>query len=578
MPHELASQVSVSIDGQALPAATQALMVEIVVEQHAHLPAMFSIAFVDKKAKILDEGTLDLTKSIEINVLHDDGNNFSLIKGEITSLEPRFEEGMAIETVVRGYDKSHRLYRESKSAAFKNVKDSDLASQFASGAGLSAQVDATSTVYDALYQDNQSDLAFLMERAWRIGYECFVEDGKLYFRKPPTSGTTAKLVFGEDLREFHPRLSLAEQVDEVTVKGWDMKKVEPIIGQAKKGKLYPSVGESKDGANWASTFGDGKKIVVDQPVLSQSEAEKMAQARLDEISGAFITADGIAFRRPDIKAGNFVEIEKVGKRFSGKYLVTSARHSYTPESGLLTEFSVRGTRSGLLFEQLTHQNPVEKWGGVVPAIVTDTDDPEDLGRVKLKYPWMTEDADSDWARVVSPGAGSGYGFCLIPEIDDEVIVAFEHGDINRPYVLGGVWNGKAAIPPPVAGAATGEKPLVRSWRSTNGNEITMYDNADKKVEILTAEGHSFVLDDANKKVELKTSGGHSVLCDDQGGKVEIVDKNGNKVTMEMMNVTIESSGDMTLKAAMNMKIEAGINVDIKAGPMVNVKGGMINLN
>jgi uncharacterized protein involved in type VI secretion and phage assembly len=191
---------------------------------------------------------------------------------------------------------------------------------------------------------------------------------------------------------------------------------------------------------------------------------------------------------------------------------------------------------------------------------------------------MTEDADSDWARVVSPGAGSGYGFCLIPEIDDEVIVAFEHGDINRPYVLGGVWNGKAAIPPPVAGAATGEKPLVRSWRSTNGNEITMYDNADKKVEILTAEGHSFVLDDANKKVELKTSGGHSVLCDDQGGKVEIVDKNGNKVTMEMMNVTIESSGDMTLKAAMNMKIEAGINVDIKAGPMVNVKGGMINLN
>jgi uncharacterized protein len=117
---------------------------------------------------------------------------FTLIKGEITALEPVFGEGMVAELVVRGFDKSHRLYRETKSRAFLNKKDSDLAQEIAQAVGLSVQVDATSTVYDHIYQHNQSDLAFLMQRAWRIGYECFVEDGQLYFRKPP-NGSNAQV-------------------------------------------------------------------------------------------------------------------------------------------------------------------------------------------------------------------------------------------------------------------------------------------------------------------------------------------------------------------------------------------------
>lgn len=573
----LASQVSILVDGDLLSPDIQNSMIEVVVEQHAHLPGMFLIAFAeDRKLSILESATLDLTKEIEIKCENEAGTDVSLIKGEITSLEPRFQAGMTTETVVLGYDKSHRLYRETRSTAYLNIKDSDLANQFAGNAGLSAQVDATSTVYDALYQDNQTDLEFLKQRAWRIGYECFVKDGKLYFRKPPTSGTTVKLTWGEDLIEFHPRASLAEQVSEVNVRGWDIQKVEAIVGQATTSTLYPTISLGK-GGDKAESFGTGKRIVVDQPVLDQAEANKMAEARLDELSGAFVTATGIALRKPEIRAGDFVELNEIGTRFSGKYLVTSARHSYSPGEGMLTEFSVRGTRSGLLFDQLAHQSPVEKWGGVVPAIVTDTDDPNQWARVKVKFPWMTDDAESDWARVVSPGAGTESGFCLVPEVGDEVIVAFEHGDINHPYVLGGVWNGNEAIPGPVSGAGSGEVPLVRSWRSTNGNEISIYDNADKKIEILTAEGHRLVFDDTNKLVELTTSGGHKILLDDQAKKIEITDASGNSTTMEASGVKISSVANLDLESTGMMKLK-GTNVEIDGGPAITIKGGMVNIN
>jgi uncharacterized protein involved in type VI secretion and phage assembly len=250
-------------------------------------------------------------------------------------------------------------------------------------------------------------------------------------------------------------------------------------------------------------------------------------------------------------------------------MVTSATHIYNAD-GLFTQFSIRGARTGLLFEQMTHQSPMDKWGGVVTALVTNTDDPEDVGRVKLKYPWMDDNAETDWTKVVSPGAGPVAGFFLIPEVDDEVIVAFEHGDINRPYVLGGVWNKKDKIPPSGASAGSGEKPKVRTWTSLTGHEITMYDNADKKIEIKTKGGHILVMDDANSKFELKTSGGNTILCDDNSKTVEVKSSSGHKVNMTTGNVTIESGANMTIKATGN--------IDIKANGQVNIKGAMVNIN
>ena len=559
-PSELASQISIRLDGTEVQEPVMVNLAAVVVDQHSHLPDMFTIRLHDPDLELLDEGPFDLTKETEIAAEKPDGEQVTLMKGEITALEPEFDEGMIAKLVVRGYDKSHRLYRETKSVAYLNKKDSDLASEIAQSLGLQAEVDVTSSVYDHIYQHNQSDLAFLMQRAWRIGYECFVADGKLHFRKPPSGSAEVTLTWGDDLLSFHPRMTLAEQVDEVIVKGWDADKQVPIVGKAQKGRLSPQVEESKDGASWAGAFGAGKLVIVDQPVASQAEADGLAAARLDEISGAFIEAQGVAFRRPDIQAGRMVKLEALGKRFSGTYLVTNATHVYTAE-GLRTTFTVRGSRSGLLTEQMGRRGPLDRWPGVVTGVVTNTDDPNEWGRVKVKFPWMADDAESDWARVLGVGAGPEAGLFVMPDVGDEVMVTFAHGDFGRPCVLGGMWNGQHALPSEAAGAGRGEKPLVRTFHSRSGHWIAMYDNADNKVEIVTAGGHQLTLDDANRKITVASNGGHTITLDDSGRKI-----------------TVESSNEMEIKATGNIKMQAGGNMDLQASGQVNVKGAMINLN
>ncbi len=530
----LTSQLYLKLNGVDVPRPTLVKVIDVVVDQHAHLPAMFTIRLHDPDLSLLDEGTFDLTKEIEIAIEKPGGPPVTLITGEITALEPEFEPGMIFVLAVRGYDKSHRLFRDVHSRAFLNKKDSDIATDIAREAGLKADIETTATVYDHIYQHNQSDMDFLLQRAWRIGFECFVAEGKLTFRRPPERAASVTLAWGADLLSFAPRMTLAEQVDAVFVRGWDVEKQQAIVGQAKKGRLYPSIGESKNGADWAGGFGRGQMVIVDQPVVSQAEANALAAARLDELSGAFVQAEGLAFRRPDIRAGGLVKLEKLGKRFSGDYLVTSATHSFTPE-GFQTTFAVRGTRTGLLLDEMTHRPPLRRWPGVVTAVVTNSEDPRGWGRVKVKFPWLSDEAESDWARVVSVGAGPEAGLFALPAVDDEVLVVFEHGDFSRPFVLGGLWNGKHSSPTETSSAATGQKPLVRSWRSRTGHRLTVYDTGDNKMELVTA------------------SGGLTIILDDAGKKIRI-----------------ESSGDIAIKA--------NGNLDLEARGRVNIKGSTVNLN
>lgn len=579
---ELASHIYIKVGGADLQHEVAQQIQEVVVDQHAHLPGMFTIRLLDPELKYLRGDPFDLTKEVEIQAAKQGGDKVPLIKGEITALEPIFGAGMVLELAVRGYDKSHRMYRETKSKAHLNKKDSDLASEIAQTFGLQAEVETTSTVYDHIYQHNQSDLGFLIQRAWRIGYECFVADGKLHFGKPPTGSAQVTLTWGDDLQSFRPRMTLAEQVKEVVVKGWDPSAKRAIVGRADSGRLYARVGDSKDGAAWADSFGMSKLVIVDQPVTSQAEADTLAAARLDEISGAFIEAEGEAFRRPDVQAGHTVSITGLGRRLSGAYLVTRAIHIYTAE-GLKTCFTVRGTRTGIIGDEISRRAPLERWPGVAPAIVTNTDDPQGWGRIKVKFPWMTEDAESAWARVISVGAGNEAGLFATPAVGDEVAVAFIHGDFSQPVILGGLWNGEDKIPPEGSQAATGEKPLVRVWRSRKGHRLAMHDNADNKLELVTEGGHCLTFDDAQGKITLKSKGGLTVTLDDNGSKITV--ESSNEVEVKATgNLTVQANAKLSLKG-MQVAIEGTAQASLKAPTvsiegqaLTEVKGGLVKLN
>jgi phage protein D len=552
----LVSQITIQVNGNAVQEPVMARLARVIVDQNVHLPGMFVLRFHDPDLELINRGPFDLTQEVVIST-ESSGENITLIQGEITALEPAFGEGMIAELVVRGYDRSHRLFRETRTCAYLNTKDSDLASQIAQNAGLQSEVETTQTVYDHIFQHNQTDLDFLAERAWRIGYECFISEGKLFFRRPPDQGRAARVNWGEDLVSFLPRVTLAEQVDEVVVRGWDMQQQQPIIGRSQNGMLYPQNGEQQNGASWAHRFGAGRKVIVDQPVVSQAEADTIAAARMNEISGAFIQADGVVYRRPDVQAGRIVDLQALGARFSGKYLVTSATHTYSP-SGMQTNFRVRGLRSGLFSEGLTPTDPGDRWPGIVIGVVTNNEDPQTLGRVKVKFPWMSEDAESDWARVIAPGASAEKGLAMIPAVGDEVAVAFEQGHFSRPFVLGGLWNGQSSLPPQVSGAQANEKHKVLSWNTAAHHHITLYDTQDNKIEIVTAGGRSITLSDADSKITLKTSGVEFVLEDSK--------------------LSIKAQSEVNIEASSNLKLSANGNIEMRASGMVNINGSTINLN
>ncbi len=214
--------------------------------------------------------------------------------------------------------------------------------------------------------------------------------------------------------------------------------------------------------------------------------------------------------------------------------------------------------SDSLFDLLTPASDASgRIFGVAVGIITNNQDPDGLGRVRVRFPWLDDGAESSWARVASPMAGNQRGLYFLPEVEDEVLVAFQHGRPEAPVVLGGLWNGKDKSPA---------------------------DNADGK----------------NNMRVLKSRSGHLVRFDDTDGKekIEIIDKGGkNKVVIDSAanTVTISADADVVMEAA-NGKISfSGASVEIKStkgeialtsqGAMtvkaqadLTLKGQMVNIN
>ena len=198
--------------------------------------------------------------------------------------------------------------------------------------------------------------------------------------------------------------------------------------------------------------------------------------------------------------------------------------------------------------------PSEPSFGVATALVTSNKDPEDLCRVRVRYPWQEGSRATYWARLAMPMAGADRGVVLIPEVGDEVVVAFERGDLRSPYVLGSLWDGKSK--PPLA--------------NSNGKN-------DKRV-IKSRKGHKLLFDDgARGVVELAHVGGRKVMLDDHGIRIE--DKNGNRIQIESASgrISIEADGALSIKAA-TITIEATGTLDLKASATLTVRGAQVNIN
>ncbi|MCA1554893.1 MAG: hypothetical protein LC737_10980, partial [Chloroflexi bacterium] len=289
----------------------QDAVLQIVVDSNLHMPSMFTIELYDELKDQtaftwIDSTHFALGTEVEISVEAASqggrsGEKGTLMKGEITALEPNFDEHGRATLTIRGYDKSHRLHRGKKTRTWLKKKDSDLISELAGDAGLSPSADTTTVQHDYLLQNNLTNMEFLQQRAQALGYQVFTTDGKLHFKKESFKlGVGPELIWNDTLRSFKPRLNGVKQADTAVVRGWDPKakkiiesKVTPI-----KPANQAAISDSGGAASKKAYQKPSEIVITDMPVQTVDEAKAIATSVGNQINSEFVQAEGVCWGDP----------------------------------------------------------------------------------------------------------------------------------------------------------------------------------------------------------------------------------------------------------------------------------------
>lgn len=305
--------------------------------------------------KYTDVETFDPGKEIELWMGYHGRDPLKLmIRGEITSLRPNYPATGQPTLAVAGLNLLHRLRRKQESCTYVDKTDWQIAGQVADRLGferLPASPPAGERPNPYVFQDNQYDIVFLLDRARRAGYDVYVtesgsdgraEPSKLYFGpSDPSRRPTYHLTLGKSLVEFQPELTTSRQVGKVTVRGWDSVNKKAIEFTATREHLKAK-GLSAEGRIDAveQSFGDREEVITNRPVPDEAKAEEMAIAALHDIAKNLVTGNGSTLGLPDLRAGAFVRIDGLGARFDGSYFVTSTTHTIS-DGGYITGFECR---------------------------------------------------------------------------------------------------------------------------------------------------------------------------------------------------------------------------------------------
>ena len=183
----------------------------------------------------------------------------------------------------------------------------------------------------------------------------------------------------------------------------------------------------------------------------------------------------------------------------------------------------------LLLDPEERRSRTNRVYGVVSGIVTDNHDPEGRARVKINFPWLAEHAESDWAKVASLMAGKDRGTCFLPEVGDEVLVAFERGDLDHPFIVGYLWNG-VDVPP----ETDPENRII----FTPGKHTLRFEDKNQKIILKSAGGHEVVIDDSANTLTLQTNGGQSIVLSDNPLSSITLKGGGRQIQMSTGQVQI----------------------------------------
>jgi phage protein D/phage baseplate assembly protein gpV len=540
-----APRFDIRISGLTMAADVANQVLSLKVETDLDLAGSFGIVVRNPDNMLLDSALFDLGKTVEIHLGY--GNDLQpAFLGEITSIEPSFPQDGPPVVHVAGYDKSYKMRRaQPEPTEYKFMNDSIIAARIAVENGLIPIVDPTPGLIEKITQV-ESDMAFLKARARQYFFDVYVEWDRLHFQFPRPQTAAYVLEWGHNLSSFSPRISSAGLAGLQIIRGYNQELAQTIFGIALAADLNLDNLEERLGSSAIDLLTSlARRGIRKNTVENPLDAIVLAKSLLQDILEGMYEGTGTCVGIPDLRAGSFVAIQGVGKRFSGTYRVRKVTHTID-DSGFRTEFEItqrsHSSLLGMLRKQMLEEpspNEAERFYGVVVGEVLDNKEIMDVppkvpfGRVKVTFPGLSENFSSGWAPCATPMAGKNMGFYALPEPGDQVLVAFEHGELSKPYVIGSIWNARQGPP------------------ATN-------------------------VDGQNSQRVIKSRAGHTITFDDtlNVGKLIIEDKLGSSITLNATDgsITISAKGNLTIQANGTISLEA-----VKGATKITMDATQVNV-
>ncbi len=560
---------SIKIEGLTLMADVRNATRSLSYDNSIDTADMFNLQLDNAGLRFCDSALFDVGKDVEIYMGYE-GELQPMMLGEITAINPSFPQSGAPTLAISGYDRSHRMRTNRPTPrSFEYVNASLVASRIAIENNLVPIVDPGAAQIQESIPQTGSDWALLQELADRSYFQVFVHWDKLYFRFPRPQLEMAVLEWGKNLVSFSPRLSLSGQHGIQVVRSYNYKLAQSIVS------ILPALAVASDfgdllerlGSAAVDQLGDlGRSALLGENVSDHLEGAALAKSVLQQLLEGLYEGSGSCIGMPQLRAGDMIEIRGLGKRFSGKYRLRRVTHTID-DSGYRTTFEVAQRYTTNLLQSLRNKindsPPPNRQGRIegimVAKVVNNINDP--LGRVQVSFPEYSDGDFSRWARVMTFMAGGSlsdsWGGYFLPDIGDEVFVAFEHGDINRPVVVGSVWNGKAR--PPEANKDHNARKMIRT--KTGMQLLFDETSGQERLCIQDKPGNSIVMSSAPdaEGLTIKDKAGATIELNSKASKerLTITDKAGSSIIMDSQtgDVIIEAKGNVIIKSGSGGKID-----------------------
>jgi uncharacterized protein involved in type VI secretion and phage assembly len=561
----LASKIRVEIEGEELKD-----FLHISVSQSIHTHHEFEVVcrmdtFEDKNGFVMEQskkyiGSV-ITITIEAKPKGEKQASEHLFKGLITSIRTtKSHTGEADQVVLTGYSPDILLRDNQGTSSFENKTLKQIADDILKPYPrdvLKSRIDPAkndSLLYTVQYNENRYD--FMRRLAKRYG-EWFYYDGtQLSFGKLADSKTDLKL--GMDLTDFN--FSIRLNPLKFKYIAYDTTTAEPVETVSSKSGGKDNLNKYGGVAHDISMkeYDQLSTVIYNNLNVADSNLKKELSHVVGLAEGASALSMSVmqgSSQNPQLKIGSKANIKALkagedGDVDYGEYIITSLIHTCD------NTMNYRNTFVGIPAEA---KIPDYTDPDAIPhcetqsAVIKDNNDPDKLGRVRVKFFWQTDNMLSPWLRTVNAYAGAERGLYFIPETGDEVLVGFEGGNAERPFLMGSMYHGK------------------------NKPEPAFPDKDNSFKGIITRSKLRIEFDDKKKITTIETPAGNKAVLSDDGKSVQLIDQNGNKVELTSDGITLDSPKDIKIASKGSITIDAVKSVKIASKADVKVNGMNVDM-